>query len=453
MRVLFRRTGAVMFAMTLSAIALAGCQPPVGPNVFGMHGDHTWDVDNTRISSSLDAEHAFGSRLTRDTLRWNVVQPTPTTYDWSKSDYVVNQAAARGMKVILVVREAPQWANGSTDTRIIPSDPTGFAQFVNVYKHFVKTAVQRYANKVQYWEVWTEPNETFYWQPRGLTPQHDQARWIDMYAQLYQKTRSAVRKVNTSVQIAVGSIAGLGASCCILGTVFLDGLIQRGIVFDDVAIAPHELQNQAPWVTIKYQANFSDIKLVRDLLVYRNRANVNLWVVEWGWKVAGFTSPGSTTTQLKVPGAVYALALWPDSGQVTVGGVLRDYSSIDRNASYDSNGDGVPEPHNFINLTTPLPSAPAAKMEVASPQAEATQATYVQESLNMLRGTYVPQQGRPQQDYSYVTIANYYMNYDRQTVQFGMYGLMHEPVPDYSHPGKWILRGRPAAGAFMNGTK
>ena len=452
MRDLFRRTGLVVLATAVFAIVLSSCQPPAGPKFFGMHGDHTWDVDNTRINSSLDAEKAFGSGLTRNTLRWSVAQPTRTTYDWAKTDYVVNNAAIRGLKVMLVVREAPQWANGSADPRIIPSDTAGFDKFVTDYKNFVKVAVQRYASKVKYWEIWTEPNQTFYWQPRGLNPSQHQARWIDMYAQLYKKTRATVRTVNTSVELAVGSLAGISASCCILAPVFLDGLIARGIVFDDVAIEPHAYRNQAPWVTIQHEGNFSDIKVMRDVLAFRGRSNVNLWVTEWGWRVAGFVSPTSTTTQVRVRGNIYALALWPNSGQVAVNGVVRNYSSITRNASFDTDLNGVPEPHNVINLTTALPSVPPAHTEVASSAAEAKHATYVRESIKMLKGTYVPQSGRPQQNYSYVEIADYFQNFDRKVLAWGGYGLMHEPVPDFNHPGKWFLRGRPAAGAFMDGT-
>jgi hypothetical protein len=167
--------------------------------------------------------------------------------------------------------------------------------------------------------------------------------------------------------------------------------------------------------------------------------------------VAAFTSPGSKT-QLRVKGNLYALALWPNSGHVVVNGVSRNYSSITRNASFDSDLNGVPEPHNFINLTTALPSNPPLNTEVASPEAEAKHATYVRESIKMLRGTYVPQSGRPQQNYNYVELADYFQNFDRKGLAWGGYGLMHEPVPNYNQPGEWFLKGRPAAGAFMDGT-
>jgi hypothetical protein len=448
-----RRIAVLAVATALLGALLSGCEAPPEPKHFGMHGDHTWDVDNTRISSSLDTEAAFGSKLTRNTLAWNVAQPTPTTYNWSKTDYVVDQAAARGMQVMFVVRAAPQWANASTNPKIIPSDPATFNAFVVNYKNFFKTAVQRYGSRVKYWEVWTEPNQTFYWQPQGLSPSSHQSRWIDMYAQLYTDTVAAVRQVDRRVELAVGSLAGISATCCILAPVFLDGLITRGVAFGQVAISAHAFRNQAPWTTIQYENNFSDIQIMRDVLVYRGRGGVNLWLTEWGWQVAGYTSPGSTTTQLWVPGNFYRLALWPNSGTVVVEGVARSYSSINRTASFDSDGNGVSEPHNLITLSAALPSAPAANTEVASAVAETTQADYVRQSIRMLRGKYVPQSGRPQQNYSYVVLATYFQNYDRtNSSSWGMYGLMHEPVPDFNRPGKWFLKGRAAAGAFLNET-
>ena len=451
---LSRRTALLAVATALLGGLLSGCEPSApGPKFIGMHGDHTWDVDNTRINSSLATEAAFGSKLTRNTLQWNVAQPTPTTYNWAKSDYVVDQAVIRGLQVMFVVRAAPQWANASTNPKVVPSDTAGFNAFVINYKNFFKTAVQRYGSRVKFWEVWTEPNQNIYWQPNGLSPHTDQSRWIDLYAQLYTDTVAAVRQVDKRVELAVGSLAGISGSCCIVAPVFVDGLIDRGVAFAAVAIKPQSLRNQAPWTTVQYENNFSDIQIMRDVLVFYGRPGVNLWVTEWGWQVAGYTSQGSTTTQLWVPGNFYRLALWPNSGTVVVDGVARSYVSINRSVSYDSDLNGTPEAHNLITLSSPLPSPPAAKTEVANAVAEATQADYVRQSIRMLRGKYVPQSGRPQQNYSYVALATYFQNFDRtNSSAWGMYGLTHEPVPDFNNPGTWFLQGRAAAGAFLDET-
>jgi polysaccharide biosynthesis protein PslG len=452
MKHLLRRATVLVAAVATSAGLLAGCGPAPGPKAFGLHGDHTWDVDNGRIASRMDYEAAFGADVVRTTLRWKIAQPTATTFNWSKTDYVVNEAAERGMGVLFVVRDAPQWANGSADGKIIPSDTTGFNTFVTRYKNFFKAAVQRYGNRVKFWEIWTEANEWNYWQPRGLTPKGNTARWIDMYAQLYRDTVAAVRTVNTSVELAVGALSGLGATCCILGTTFVNELINRGVQFSDLAINPHNLRNQAPWTCLQYQQNFCDIQLIRNVLVNRGRSNVNLWVTEFGWQVGGYTWTGTTTTQLRLPGDQYKFTLWPNSGQVIVNGVTRNYSSINRTASFDTNGNGVAEKYNVLTLTQALPTTPANKTEVVSPQAESTHATYVREAIRMLRGTYQPASGRPQQNYNFVEIAIYFRSQDQKAEWWGMMGLMGEPQPNFNEPGTWVMRPRPAAGAFSNET-
>ena len=192
---------------------------------------------------------------------------------------------------------------------------------------------------------------------------------------------------------------------------------------------------------LDFVQSFCDIEKMRNILVYRGKSNVKLWVTEFGWQVAGFTTTGTTLTKLRVPGNSYRLALWANSGRVTVDGVTRNYSSITRTASY-----------NDIFLSTPLSSLPPLNSEIANPAAETVHSVFVREAIKMLRGTYVPTSGRPQQNYNYVQIGIYYQNYDRAFTNWGMYGLLHEPLPNFNQPGTWFLQGRPAAGAFMQET-
>jgi hypothetical protein len=174
-------------------------------------------------------------------------------------------------------------------------------------------------------------------------------------------------------------------------------------------------------------------------------------VTEWGWQVAGYTSPGSTLTELFVPGNQYRLSLWPDTGELTINGQTRDYT-LQRVAFHDSNDDGILEAHNRISLEVPLSSLPLPGTEVASAWAESVQATYLRESIKMLRGTYTPQSGRPNQNYSYVQLAVYFRNHDGADPTWGMFGVMRKAVPDWANPGEWILDKRPAADAFTQVT-
>ncbi len=430
-----RRLSAVtLLVALLAAGALTSCTPP--PSVLiGTHDDATYDISPTRVASIFEAEKGIGVKISRNTLRWNTVQPTSAaTYDWSKVDYVVDQANQRGIQLMLVVRDAPQWANGSTDPRVVPSAQTSLNSFVTRYKTFFKAAVERYHDKVKYWEVWSEPNANYFFQPQGLDPNADRARWMDIYAQIFKATQANSQSVDTSVKISMGALSGLSLGCCITGADFLKGMIDRTVNFKYLAINPHSSRNLAPWNCPAGQQTFCDIKKIRDILVQRGKSSVQMWVTEFGWQVAGYTRSGSTTTKLRVPGNIYRLALWPNSGHVVVNGTSYTYSSINRQNAYSD-----------INLTSPLPEVPPDGTVVESPEATQTHTNYVRAALKIFKGTYRPASGRPQQNYNFVKVAMYFLNHDRETVSFGMYGLFREPVPDQANASNWILTARPAA--------
>jgi hypothetical protein len=237
--------------------------------------------------------------------------------------------------------------------------------------------------------------------------------------------------------VAIGAITGIGASCCILGTEFVSGMISRGVAFKYVAVNPHSSQNQAPWECIQFRQSFCDVQKIRNILVNANRSTVGLWISEFGWQVGGFTRSGTTATKLRVPGDANKLKLWPNSGQVVVGQDTFNYQSITRGASYSD-----------INLAAPMASVPPSFTPVWSPQAEQKQATYLRAALQMIKGTYRPAAGRPPQNYSYVQTALYYRNRDKTSVNWGMYGLFHGPIPTFDESQPWYLHPKPAAGVF-----
>ena len=74
---------------------------------------------------------------------------------------------------------------------------------------------------------------------------------------------------------------------------------------------------------------------------------------------------------------------------------------------------------------SPLATTPPNGTQLSSAVAEQTQATYMRTSLQMLKGTYKPASGRPQQNYNYVRIAIYFDNVDKTVTYWGMYGLLH----------------------------
>ena len=104
---------------------------------------------------------ALGVTSIRLDLAWDDIQPdSPTSYDWTNFDRIVQAANARGITLLPTLAYTPAWARpaGCSD-KCPPTDPAQFEAFVSA-------AVQRYAPQgIHTWEIWNEPNTSGFFQP------------------------------------------------------------------------------------------------------------------------------------------------------------------------------------------------------------------------------------------------------------------------------------------------
>jgi hypothetical protein len=83
---------------------------------------------------------------------WGVQGCDSCAPDFSTLDPVVDAAAARGIRVLLILTYAPPWANGGHDNdHWFPVDDGDWTAIVDA-------TVAHFAGKVQAYEVWNEPN-------------------------------------------------------------------------------------------------------------------------------------------------------------------------------------------------------------------------------------------------------------------------------------------------------
>ena len=136
-----------------------------------------------------------GAKSVRIDVPWDVMQPsTRGVFDSVRVgliDAFVNRAAASGVDVLLVVTNAPQWANGSTDPHVAPLNN-------NDYTNYLVQLIQRYAGKVHNFEIWNEPNGGWAW----TNP--DPVR----YASLLKASYTAAKAADPSVTILAPSLSG-----------------------------------------------------------------------------------------------------------------------------------------------------------------------------------------------------------------------------------------------------
>ena len=131
-------------------------------------------------------------------VRWDTLQPTRggafNSAAISYLDELTSLAAIKGHKVQLTLIGSPQWANGSSDYLVPPSNPSEFAS------SFAAPLARRYAGKVQAWEVWNEPDEPEFW--HGTTP------GAGAYAALLKPTYAAIKAADPSALVFGGPLTG-----------------------------------------------------------------------------------------------------------------------------------------------------------------------------------------------------------------------------------------------------
>src|SRR4051812_21925067 len=110
-RILLQAGCAAIVALALATTASAAPSAR-GIHVLAIDGA----VSQQTIDTQLDRAKAAHANTVRTEIRWNALQPLPLpgVYDpgtLAATDTLVNDAANRGMKVLLMVDDSPCWAS------------------------------------------------------------------------------------------------------------------------------------------------------------------------------------------------------------------------------------------------------------------------------------------------------------------------------------------------------
>lgn len=174
-------------------------------------------------------------------LKWSDVEPTEGARNWATQATVEAQIAdakGRGMKVILVLRGTPDWAEKYADADENPScGPIASAKF-EAFGLFVKDMATRYAGQVDYYELFNEPDIN---RTNASNPNHSEymSCWGDdsfgdygggYYAQMLQAAYPKIKEGDANAKVLSG---GLLLSCnpaiCTSdpSMKFIDGLLSK----------------------------------------------------------------------------------------------------------------------------------------------------------------------------------------------------------------------------------
>ncbi len=125
--------------------------------------------------ATIETLQRLGVRALRVELAWRNVAPSPNgthrpsfdatnpdSYNWSEYDPVIEEAAARGWRILLTVTSpVPRWATGNPRGHSAVYKPNA-----NQFRSFMTAVARHYGPSVAMFSIWNEPNHHEFLEPQ-----------------------------------------------------------------------------------------------------------------------------------------------------------------------------------------------------------------------------------------------------------------------------------------------
>ena len=291
----------VVWGAELPRIALADV-PPLGVNVFL---DREPDEANMRQTLALARD--MGAHWVKQLFPWEQIEPIAkgefwdTRYDkstWEHYDRIVALCEEHGLELIVRLDRPPDWARqralaAPALQAALREDPnhdiTGPPDNLEDYGDYVYAVVSRYRGRVNYIQLWNEPNLANEWNWAPIDPQ----RFVELLRVGYTRAKEA----DPNVIVLFPSLApndGLDARH-MSDLTFLQAVYDAGggAYFDVMSAQLYGL-GQPPtarspfrfdWQQLRFVApiDFSRVLPVREIMERNGDGEKAIWVGEMGW--------------------------------------------------------------------------------------------------------------------------------------------------------------------------
>ncbi|MGC8782535.1 MAG: cellulase family glycosylhydrolase, partial [Anaerolineae bacterium] len=210
---------------------------------------------------------------------------------------IVNDLSGAGLKVLLSIVKAPDWARPANTDRSVegpPADPGTYADYVG-------TVASRLKGRVHAIEVWNEQNLWYEWGHEPLDP----GRYVTLLCRAYQ----AIKAADPNIVVVAGALTPTGVndgSTAIDDVVYLQRMYAAGAknCFDAVGAHPSGYNNP-PDAKFGYsnptEPSFKNhpsfffrdtMERYRQVMVANGDAGKRIWPTEFGWASTPNPHPG-----------------------------------------------------------------------------------------------------------------------------------------------------------------
>ncbi len=123
---------------------------------YGMQVFLFWKEEIADRDLKLVEESGFG--WVKQEFAWREIEGAKKgAFDWSRTDRIMNQIDAHGLKVIARLGVQPQWAAPALGLEVGPPDS------MQDFADFVTAVATRYKGRIDAYQVWNEPNLAREW--------------------------------------------------------------------------------------------------------------------------------------------------------------------------------------------------------------------------------------------------------------------------------------------------
>lgn len=269
LRILFAALAVGMLVSGFSATAALAAPRTVSP--FGLNSHMLWGYSRTEITRELDAMSASGAAWLRIDVSWRGFETSKGVYDTAllgNLDFIVAEAAARGISVAPVVLAVPDWANGNQGRWTPPTNDQDFADFM-------RFMAARYSGKITYWELGNEVNETGFWNV-------DRAASPARYTAFLKKGYAGTKLGNPNAKVITAGLAG--ADFGYLKEMYAAGA--KGY-FDIVGVHPYT-NGRSPYAEDAEHPGwvYGGMTNMKSVMDSNGDSGKTMWATELGWQTS-----------------------------------------------------------------------------------------------------------------------------------------------------------------------
>lgn len=312
-------------------------QPDLAPDIPIEHADVSVFGVNTFLQlealpevreRSLQMIHDAGIDFIRQEFTWEDIEihgkgdfvdrrNNPDGVDaWAKYDNIVDLAEQQDVEIIARLGNPPAWTRAMTDTIGTYAPPDDFADFGD----FAGAVAQRYEGRINYYQIWNEPNGNAEWGLQDVDP--------EAYTELLCIAYDRIKEADPDAVVLAGALTPTVAleGRNLNDLIFLDRMYRTGAgdCFDIMSAQGYGLWSGPSDRRLRPSViNYPHVLYIRDLMVEHGDGHKPIWIGEMGWNVVPEDLPpiyGRVTPEQQARYAVEAFERareeWPWVGVV-----------------------------------------------------------------------------------------------------------------------------------------